>query len=399
MKTLQEKILLFVLLIFVSSTAFAQFDDLYYTDSDDDYDRTYEEYDEHDIDEAYAYEDSDDDSYDYFDDFNSNDEYYDGYQYTRRINRFNRGYRNSNYYSTIYTSPVFIDRGFSSNFWFDPLYTRSFRNAYLNPFVYNNGLSININIGNRLRRVSQADLYYLYTSGAITYGDYRRATTRGTFGRGFNGYNNGGIYGGVNRGFYGGGFNRFGGGGGAYYCPPISGLSRAVRPNAINNVASARNTQVTRTEISSSRNRTRINPTQRTSTNRGTVANARGTNTTRTISSNGRSREYSTSRERVNTRKNVSKANTSSRDRNSSITNSRRNNTSSIRRTNTSTSRSRITNSRPSRSINNSRRSNNSRSTISRSSGSRSSSISRSSGSSSRGTSSRGSSSSSRGKR
>ena len=338
MKTLKETIFLLVILALAGSTVSAQFDDLYYDASDDDYASvSYDDY-EYDTDDYYAYEEVDEDSYEYFDDYNTNDDYYNGYEYSRRINRFNRGFRTNNYYSFFYTNPLFLDRGYSSRFWYDPFYARSFNNAFLNPYVYGgSGLSININVGNRFQRVNSVDLFYLYNSGAISYSAYRRALNRarfGTFG-GF-GYGRAGF-----GGFAGGGFagNRFGGwGSSAYYCPPISGFSRVANANPIqtSTAARVRNTQVARTRVNQSGYRGRTNVSTRRTGENSRIATARG-NSTREVSRNGRSRIHSTSRtENARKRTSVTKERTNRRNNSNSIRSSSRRNSSSVRRANTS---------------------------------------------------------------
>jgi hypothetical protein len=340
MKTLKETIFLLVILALAGSTVSAQFDDLYYEASDDDYASvSYDDY-EYDTDDYYAYEEVDEDSYEYFDDYNTNDDYYNGYEYSRRINRFNRGFRTNNYYSFFYTNPLFLDRGYSSRFWYDPFYARSFNNAFLNPYVYGgSGLSININVGNRFQRVNSVDLFYLYNSGAISYSAYRRALNRarfGTFG-GF-GYGRAGF-----GGFAGGGFagNRFGGwGSSAYYCPPISGFSRVANANPIQTgtAARVRNTQVARTRVNQSGYRGRTNVSTRRTGENSRIATARG-NSTREVSRNGRRIENSSTGIRsANSRKrtSVTKERTNRRNNSSSIRSSSRRNSSSVRRANTS---------------------------------------------------------------
>ncbi|MEE9373307.1 MAG: hypothetical protein V3V00_09670 [Saprospiraceae bacterium] len=375
MKILKETIFLLIIFALAGTSAFGQFDDLYYDASDNNNSLSYED-DDYDNDDDSFFEEAyevDEDSYDYFDDFNSNDDYYQGYEYSRRINRFNRGYTTNNYYSRLYTNPVYLDRSYSSRFWYDPFYSRSFSSAYLNPYLYGSGLSININVGNRLRRVSNADLYFLYTSGAISYSQYRRGQSRsfGSFGR----------YGGLNTGF-GGGYGAFSSGS-AYYCPPIGGISRVTRNNVgTNNALTRSNNQVVRSKVNTSRRSgTRIS-------NRGgdagRVSNARG-GTIQKRETNGRDSKYARTRGQSTRKGSITKERrNNNRSRGNSIRNSSSRNNTSARRAGSS---------RRSSGVNSSRRNNNSSFRPSSNSRKRSSGVSRTNNRPSRSSSTRSSSS------
>ena len=329
-----------ITLFFLNFSLNAQFDDLYYDESEYDFDASYEDdyaYDEYDNDEYFAEADFDydQDDYDEYLEYQDNGYDVDAYAYTNRF----RDYRYSRFYNRYYSGGYFVDP-FFANTWLG-------YNSRFNPYAYGGWNRFNFYRGGFGPSIT-------LTFGLNPYRD--------VYGFGFNRFNRFNRW---NTGFgFGGGFSRIGGfGAGGYACPPYIPTARFTNPGRVNNTAvTSRNvTSQSRrsgSTITSTRRTTRtVNNTKATSTNRSTRVSPRSSSRTTTRTSSRTTRTSPSSR-------------TSSRSSSRSYTPSRSSSRSSGTR---SSSRSYT----PSRSS-------------SRSSGARSSSSSRSSGSSSRSSSRRG---------
>ncbi len=168
---IKSTILSLIALFFVATAAQAQFDDVYYSASDE----------AHfvEVEEKYVPETRNDYGYSSFDED-------DGYYYTSRIRRFSRPSSSIGYFS--------------------PVYTNAYNYGGYTPFGFNNGFV------NRSSVFSNNAFAYSRFSNPYITPNNRVFST----------------FGGVNN------INRFGGGGfsNAYYCPPVGGF---VTPRAINN--------------------------------------------------------------------------------------------------------------------------------------------------------------------
>ena len=298
-------------LLLVSTSAQAQYDDMYYDPDEfrsvepapDYYQEDYAERSDAPRDNAFRSSSS------YADD------YYD-YAYSSRIRRFNRPYAGFGYYDPVYVDVAYYDP------FFRPFGTTS--------LIYNSGFGYN-----RFNRFGRgAFLEPVITPYGVAYVD-----------RGFGGWNRGFGWndpfygnawggGGFGRGYYGAGAwggGGFGGGGfvtpGGYYCPPAwGGGNTYVVNNNVNNAPARRTvTSVPRAATTSiadrvARNRGNTTVTPRSLDNRGTTATRsssgrtvrsadRGSNTridrsrtTVTPRSATQSRTYSPSRSATRTR-------------------------------------------------------------------------------------------------
>ncbi len=209
-------------LLFASTAAVAQYDDMYFdpdefvsTERAPNYYRDNDRRDYADNDRSFRRSDA------YADD------YYD-YYYSSRIRRFNRPYAGFGYFD-----PVYVDMAY-----YDP----RFRPAGSTVLIYND-----FNRFNRFNRFNSWNGGFVQP--VITPFGVRYVNTG--FNRWNRGFNNWGAWndpffaGGFNRGFYGGGFNAFGApvgafGGGGYFCPPAWGggnvytVPNSVTSNVIN---------------------------------------------------------------------------------------------------------------------------------------------------------------------
>jgi len=250
MKTFNIKstILSFIALFFVATVAQAQYDDIYYSASDEAHFTT-------EVEEEYVPEARNDYGYSSF----AED---DGYYYTSRIRRFSRPSASINYFS--------------------PVYTNAFTYGGYSPYGFNNSIGFSNGFG-------------VTRGGFISNNAYAYNSFGSPFNSRFNTFNSFGRT------------NFVGGGGGfssAYYCPPVGGgfatnRAAAVVPTNtrnVSNVTSARRSGSV--SGSTPRTTTRTTRTARdfrgSSTNSSTIRRTSPRTSTRTSSRNlGSSRSSS----------------------------------------------------------------------------------------------------------
>lgn len=288
----KRNLILTVLSVFVAGIGFnglqAQFDDLYYDESN--FEEVQYRTESNDFDEDYlAYQESEPSAYD-FDEYDAYVDYQnqgyniDAYQYTNRFDNYRLAVFANNYYG--YGAYA----GFGNGFYRD--LNRRIANDRFFAFYLRQELLFGPSFGGFYGYDPFSP--FAFNSVGLAFGNPYR-----NFGR-FGGFGVGGF--GNRFGGFGGGFNSFGGG---YYCPPYGAV--VVNNNFINNNASNRNITNTaratssRTNLNSIRSERISAPKASTSVRSRGVAvrdNGRATTATRSAVSSTRSVRPSSSSSR-----------------------------------------------------------------------------------------------------